>query len=112
MSVFNSQSCMSSATCVIGVYVDFTECPGELTNANNVGIVTSHPGNMIYLPGDIQSVECTGGFVLVGNSWRQCRTDGSWSNELPTCRKQKTDIYGKIEQKFLYCMLITTLCIV
>ena len=60
------------------------ECP-TLTNPNN-GILSCSLGEDGFAtPGDTCSLTCNNGYVLIGNAFRICQADGSWSGNDAVC---------------------------
>ena len=74
---------VTAYACLHGVIISITltgiNCP--VLEHPERGLV-SVGGNS---PGSVATYSCNGGYSLLGSATRQCQSNGTWSNESPTC---------------------------
>lgn len=54
-------------------------------NGTVLGDQTTYPNKLSFY--------CDEGFELVGSSIRQCRADGNWNGQQPTCNGNVNDLF-------------------
>ena len=68
-------------------------CPHRPAPVN--GIYIQDVGKTVWLPGDIARYRCNPDYVLFGHSYTDCRADGTWQFDVPTCRR-KSNLFGTV----------------
>ena len=55
------------------------ECPGFTVDDSTQGSWAASP------EGTVATIECSNGYILVGNDTLTCKNDSTWSSDAPEC---------------------------